>query len=120
MCFSYSTPMEISQVLKRIWDLKMGGTPSSPRIIEDFDLALKALEIFYCASGTAVEEIAGINGHRRKEGGEGGSVSFGGARTKGEGRECELPKNMLFHSDLLQLCLKKNRISLSSSLTPLF
>ena len=39
--------------------------------------------------------------------GEGGSVSWGGARTKGEGRECELDKNMLLHSDLLKLCLKK-------------
>ena len=42
MCFSYSTPREISQVLKHIWDSKM-GTPSSVRIIEDVDLALKAL-----------------------------------------------------------------------------
>ena len=98
----------------------MGGTPSSARIIEDVDLALKALEIVYCANGTAVEGLADRNGNRRKEIGEGKSVSWGGARTKGEGRECKLTKNMLFHSDLLQLCLKKNGRSLSSSLTQLF
>ena len=44
--------------------------------------------------------------------GEGKSVRCGGARTKGEGRECELSKNMLFHSDLLKLCLiKRQKIS---------
>ena len=46
MCFIYSTPREITRGLKRIWDSKM-GTPSSARIIQDVDLALKALEIFY-------------------------------------------------------------------------
>ena len=61
----------------------MGGTPSSSRIIEDVDLALKALEIVYCANGTAVEVLADRNGHRRKYLGEGGSVSWGGAITKG-------------------------------------
>ena len=55
------------------------------------------LEIVYCAHGAAVEGVVG----------EGESVSWGGARTKGEVRECELTKNMFFHSDLLELCLKK-------------
>ena len=41
--------------------------------------------------------------------GEGKSVSWGGALTKGKGRECELTKNMFLHSDLLKLCLKKKR-----------
>ena len=76
------------------------GTPSSVRIIGDVDLTLKALEIVYRANGAAVEGLADRNGHRRKEVGEGGSVSWGGARTKGEGCECELTKNMCFHSDL--------------------
>ena len=40
--------------------------------------------------------------------GEGKSGSWGGAQTKGEVRKCQLTKNMFFHSDLLQLCLKKN------------
>ena len=44
----------------------MGGTPSSVRIIQDVDLALKALEIFYHANGAAVEGIADRNGHRNK------------------------------------------------------
>ena len=45
MCFSYSTPREISRGLKHIWDSKM-GTRSSARIIKDVDLELKALEYF--------------------------------------------------------------------------
>ena len=46
MRFSFSTPKEIARGLKRIWDSKM-GTPSLERIIQDVDLALKALEIVY-------------------------------------------------------------------------
>ena len=44
--------------------------------------------------------------------GEVKSVSWGGARTKGEVHKRELTKNTFLHSDLL--------ISLTSSLTPLF
>ena len=80
------------------------GTPSSERIIQDVDLVLKALEIFYCSNGSAVEGLADRTGNRRKLLGKGKSDSYGGARTKGEGRECELTKNMFFHSDLLKLC----------------
>ena len=40
---------------------------------------------------------------------KGKSVRCGGARTKGEGRKCELAKKMLFQSDLLKLCLMKRR-----------
>ena len=83
------------------------GTPSLARIIQDVDLALKALEIFYRANGAAVEGLADRNVHRRKVLGEGKSVSWGGSRTKGKGRECELTKQMFLHSDLLNLCLKK-------------
>ena len=85
------------------------GTPCSERIIQDVDLVLKALEIVYCENGATVEGFANINGHRRKVVGKGGSIRCGGARTKGEGRQCELAKNMLFHSDLLKLCLMKRR-----------
>ena len=102
MLFSYSTPSEIYRGLKRIWDSKM-GTPSSVRIMKDVDMALKALEIVYHANGAAVEGLPDRNGHRCKEVGEGKSVSLGGARTKGEGCECELTKNVFFHSDLLKL-----------------
>ena len=49
-----STSREIARGMKRIWDSIM-GTPYSARIIEDVDLALKALEIVYLANGTAVE-----------------------------------------------------------------
>ena len=103
MRFSFSTPKEITRGMKRIWESKM-GTPSLERIIEDVDLALKALEIVYLENGASVEGVAGRNGHRRKVVGEGKSVSWGGARTKGKGRECELTKNMFLRSDMLKLC----------------
>ena len=85
------------------------GTPCSARIIQDVDLALKALEIVYRENGDAVEGLAGRNGHRRKVCGKVKIVRCGGARTKGEGRECELAKKMLYHSDLLKLCLMKRQ-----------
>ena len=87
--FSFSTPKEISRGLKRTWESKM-GTPSSARIIQDVDLALKVLEIVYNANGAVVEGMADRNGHRRKLVDEGKFVSWGGARTKGKGNECEL------------------------------
>ena len=68
------------------------GTPSSARIIEDVDLALKALEIVYLANGAATEGLADSNGHRRKLLGEGKSVSWGGARTKVRGASVNAPK----------------------------
>ena len=46
-------------------------------------MAVKALETVYRANGSAVEGLAGRNGHISKEVGEGKSVSWGGARTKG-------------------------------------
>ena len=94
--------------MKRIWESKM-GTPSSARMIEDVDLALKALEIVCLANGASVEGLADRNGHRRKVVGEGKSVSWGGAWTKGKGPECERTKKMFLHSDLLKWCLKKKR-----------
>ena len=108
LCFSFSTPREIAQGLKRLWDSKM-GTPSLARIIQDVDLALKALENFYRENGAVVEGLTDRSGHRRKMVGKGKSVRCGGARTKGEGRECKLAKNMPFHSDLLKSCLMKRR-----------
>ena len=89
MRFSFSTPKEISRGLKRIWESKM-GTPSSARIVQDVDLALKALEIIYRANGPAFEGLTYRNGHIRKVIGEGKSFSWGGARTKCKGSECEL------------------------------
>ena len=60
-------------------------------------------------NGDAVEGLADRNGHRRKVVGEGKSFSWGGALTKGKGRECELTKKKFLNSDLLKLCLKKKR-----------
>ena len=70
MRFSFSTLKEIARGLKCIWESKM-GTPSLERIIQDVDLALKALEIFYRENGDAVDGLADRNGHRRKVVGEG-------------------------------------------------
>ena len=106
MRFRFSKLKEIARGLKRIWESKI-GTPSSARMIQDVDLALKALEIVYRANGAAVEGLADRNEHRRKVVGQGKSVSWGGAWTNGKGRECELTKQMFLHSDLLKLCLKK-------------
>ena len=47
------------------------GTLSSARIIQDVDLALKALEIVYRENGGAVEGLADRNGHSRKVVGKG-------------------------------------------------
>ena len=63
------------------------GNPSLERIIQDVDLALKALEIVYLENGAAVEGLAYRNGHRRKVVGKRKSVRCGVARTKGEDRE---------------------------------
>ena len=106
MRFSFSTPKEISRGLKRVWESKT-GTTSLARIIQDIDLALKALEIVYCENGAAVEGLDDRNGHRRKVVGEGKIVSWGGTQTKGKRHECKITKNIFFHSDLLKLCLKK-------------
>ena len=51
--------------IKRTQESKM-GTPSSLSIIKDFDLALKALEIFYRANEAVVEGLADRNVHRWK------------------------------------------------------
>ena len=53
------------------------GTPYSARIIQDVYLALKVLEILFCANGATVEGIDNGNGHRQKLLGEGESVSWG-------------------------------------------
>ena len=59
----------IARGLKRTSESKM-VTPSSAMIIEDVDLVLKALEVFYHANGATVEGLADRNGHRWKLVGE--------------------------------------------------
>ena len=118
ICFSLSTTKEIARGLKRIWELKM-WTPSSARIIQDVDLALKVLEIFYHENGDAVEGIAERNGNRRKVVGEGKSFSWGGAWTKGKESECELTK--IFSCEVIcwSCVWRKSTTSLGSFLTQL-
>ena len=105
LCFSYSILREIARGMKRIWDSQMGGTTYSARIIQDDDLALKALKMMYHTNGASFEGLADRNVYRRKEVGEGENVSRGGAQTKGEVCKCKPTKNIFFHNDLLQLCL---------------
>ena len=62
MRFSFSTPKEITRALKRIRE-SITGTPYSVSIINDVDLALKALEIVIHSNGSAVEGIADNIGH---------------------------------------------------------
>ena len=57
------------------------GTPSLARIIQDVNLALKALEILYYENGAVFQGLADRNGHRWKVLGKGKSVRCGGART---------------------------------------
>ena len=76
-------------------------------IIEDVDLVLKSLGIVYYINGSSVEGLSDRNVHRQKVVGEGESVSWGVARTKGKGREWKITKNTFLHSDLLKLCLKE-------------
>ena len=47
------------------------GKYSLARIIEDFDMEMKALEIFYRTNGAAVEGLDDRNGHIQKVLGEG-------------------------------------------------
>ena len=67
------------------------------------------METVYCAHGMAVDGLADWNGHRLPVVGDGESGRWGGARSKGEGRECVLGRKMLLHSDILNLCLKQKR-----------
>ena len=101
--------MESAQGLKCIWNSQMGGKPNSSSIIKYVDMALIALEIVYRKRGAVIEGLADRNGHRKKEVGKGKGFSWGGAKTKGEGRKYELTKIMFFHNDFLQLCLRKKR-----------
>ena len=70
MRFSLSTPKEIAQGLKCIWESKI-RTPSSARIIQDVGLALKLLEIIYHGNGDVVEGLTDRNVHILKVLGEG-------------------------------------------------
>ena len=51
------------------------GTPSLARIIQDVNLALKALEIVYRTNAAAVEGMDDRNGHIRRVVCEGENVS---------------------------------------------
>ena len=71
------------------------------------------MEIFYRAHAGVIEEVVG----------EVGSVSWGGARTKGEVHKRELTKIMFLYSDLLtsltssltKLCLRIRKLALRNN-----
>ena len=91
MRFSFSTPKVIDRVLKCIWESKM-GTPSSARIIQDVDLVLKLLEIFYHENGDIVEALDDSNGHIWKVVGEGKKISWELHGPKLRGASANSPK----------------------------
>ena len=55
------------------------------------------------------ESVDNTNVHRQKVVCEGQSFSWGGARTKGKGRECELTKKMLLYSGYTTLFRSSRR-----------
>ena len=63
MRFGLSTKKSFVRGLKIIWELKM-VKPSSARIIQDVDLALKSLGLVYCTNGDAIEGLDDRNVHR--------------------------------------------------------
>ena len=87
------------------------GTPSSERIIQDVNLALKASEFVYHVNGTrSWEGLADRNRHEPKAVGEGGNFQLGslhGPKGKGRGAIANSTKNMFSRSDQLKSRLKK-------------
>ena len=62
----------------------------------------------YRVNGSAVEGLTDRNGHRCKEVREGESVSWGGARTKGEVRECKLTKKYVLSKRFVAVVSEEN------------
>ena len=60
--------------------------------MQDVNMELKALEIFYRANGAAVEGIADRNGHRRRVLGDGKKFSWIVARKKCKRQNFDLTK----------------------------
>ena len=68
------------------------GTPYLVMIIQDVDLAFKALEIVYRTNGGELEGLADSNEHRRKVLGEGGVSVWEVHGPKVRGMSAKSPK----------------------------
>lgn len=79
--FSFSTPSTIVSGIRRIYSTECGNVPSSKRIIQDCNKALKAFGIVYRHGGGMVPGLANRNGHRNVAAGR-NTAGWGGVRIK--------------------------------------
>ena len=78
--FSMRTPLTIVEGIRRIYGNE-GNVPSSKRIIQDCDLALRAFGVVYEHGGRMVPSLASRNGHRDYAAGR-NTIGWGGFRIK--------------------------------------
>ena len=79
--FSISTPKGIQSVIRRIYDPITGNVPSSRRIVQDCDKALRAFYTVFQHGGKMVPELANRMGYRNVAAGRNGE-GWGGVRVK--------------------------------------
>ena len=78
--FSMRTPLTIVEGIRRLWGQE-GNVPSSRRIIQDCDRALRAFGEVYAHGGKMVPGLASRNGHRNHAAGR-NTAGWGGVRVK--------------------------------------
>ena len=79
--FSLATPKTIVSGIRRLYGNEGGNVPSSRRIIQDCDKALRAFGVVYEHGGRMVPGLANRNGHRNIAAGRNRS-GWGGVRVK--------------------------------------
>ena len=79
--FSMRTPLTIVNGIRRLWGNEGGNVPSSKRIMEDCERALRAFGIVYEHGGRMVPGLANRNGHRNHIAGR-NREGWGGLRVK--------------------------------------
>ena len=79
--FSMRTPLTIVDGIRRLWGAQGGNVPSSKRIMEDCDRALRAFGEVYAHGGKMVPGLASRNGHRNHIAGR-NTDGWGGAARK--------------------------------------
>ena len=78
--FSMRTPLTIVQGIRRLWG-EGGNVPSSERIMQDCDRALRAFSEVFEHGGAMVPGLANRNGHRNHAAGR-NTAGWGGLRVK--------------------------------------
>jgi hypothetical protein len=79
--FTISTPKGIQSVIRRIYNPITGNVPSSRRIIQDCNKALRAFYTVFQHGGKRVPDLANRMGHRNVAAGRNGE-GWGGMRVK--------------------------------------